>query len=93
MSYDDRFVLEADLAKVNYTDKVWEVRLATMDHVPTGLSVWERSVLIEDRNRGQGAAKVVRIRLNVMVEGADSPEAVDRIRKALYLDDDAPLPF
>lgn len=93
MSYSDCFFLEADLWKVDITDKVWEVRLATMDRAPTGLSVWERQVLIADAVPGQGAPKGKRIRLNVMVKDPEDPAAVQRVRKALFLDEDAELPF
>lgn len=93
MSYSDCFFLEADLWKVEFTEKVWEVRLATMDRVPTGLSVWERQVLIADAAPGQGAPKESRIRLNVMVNDPEDPAAVHRVRKALFLDEDAELPF
>ncbi|KQW43288.1 MULTISPECIES: hypothetical protein [unclassified Roseateles] len=93
MSYDDRFVREADVGKVDYTDKVWEVRLATMAAVPTGLSVWERQVLIADAVRGQGAPKTKRIRLNVMVNDPEDAAAVKRVSQALFLDEDAELPF
>jgi hypothetical protein len=64
-----------------------------MAAVATGISVWERRALIADAVRGQGALKSIRIRLNVMVEDPEDPAAVERVRKALFLDEDAELPF
>lgn len=88
MSYDC-FVLEADLWKVDITEKVWEVRLATSDRFPTGQLVWERQALSADAGRDDGQ----RLRLNVMVKDPEDPDAVQRVRKALFLDEDAELPF
>ena len=60
------------------------------------LSVWERQVLIADAPREQGAPNVKRIRLNIMVEDPEDPEdaaAVKRASRALYLGEDAVLPY
>lgn len=90
--FDDRFAHEAELALIDYTDKVDEVRLATLARVPTGVSIWLRPIpmIVPSGLRGMSSR---RIRLNVMVadpEGAGVPE---RVREALQLDEDVELPF
>lgn len=90
--FEERFSAEVELAKIDYMDKVDEVRLATQARMPTGVSVWLRPipVSVHPGLRGMGSR---RIRLNVMVAdpgGADVPE---RVRKALHLDEDVELPF
>lgn len=70
--FEDRFAHEAELALIDYTDKVDEVRLATLARVPTGVSVWLRPfpVNVHPGVRGTG---IRRIRLNVMVADPEGP--------------------
>lgn len=90
--FDERFATEAELARIDYTDKVDEIRLATLARVATGVSVWLRPfpVTVHAGLRGMGSR---RIRLNVMVADPDGVDVPERVRKAMHLDEDAELPF
>ncbi|WP_457324388.1 hypothetical protein [Roseateles sp. P5_E11] len=90
--FDERFVLEADLRGIDYTDKIDEVHLATPARVPTGLSIWLRPIpaQVHPGLRGMGTR---RIRLHVIVDDPQKAGAPEQVRRALHLDEDAELPF
>ncbi|MDR7273142.1 hypothetical protein J2X20_005827 [Pelomonas saccharophila] len=91
--FDERFVLEAELPTVDYTDKVDEIRLATLSRIPTGVSVWLRPIPVQQVHPGLRGMGSRRIRLNVMVADPEAAGAPERVRSAMHMDDDAELPF
>jgi len=91
--FDERFVPEAELPRIDYTDKVDEIHLATLARVPTGISVWLRPIPVQHVHPGLRGLGSRRIRLHVMVSDPEAAETPERVRQALHLGDEVELPF